>query len=86
MKYDLQLANPKEFYHEVHRPSHFMNFSSIEEGEGVGADREDMFSWNQLSPTWNFGKIENMSFYFTKLKYWQRTTTIRSIGKRPYVL
>ena len=30
---------------QVHRPSHFMNFASIEEGgEPVGADREDMFS------------------------------------------
>ena len=30
---------------QVHRPSHFMNFASIEDGgEPVGADREDMFS------------------------------------------
>ena len=46
MRYELALSNPKEFYHEVHRPSHFMNFASIEEGgDTVGADREDMFSW-----------------------------------------
>ena len=45
MRYKLALSNPKEFYHEVHRPSHFMNFASIEEGgDTVGADREDMFS------------------------------------------
>jgi pre-mRNA-processing factor 8 len=44
MKYELHLANPKEFYHEVHRPSHFMNFSSIEEGDSVGADRDDSFA------------------------------------------
>ena len=45
MRYELALSNPKEFYHEVHRPSHFMNFASIEEGgDTVGADREDMFS------------------------------------------
>merc|ERR1711972_640813 len=45
MRYELALSNPKEFYHEVHRPSHFMNFASIEEGgDPVGADREDMFS------------------------------------------
>ena len=45
MRYELALSNPKEFYHEVHRPSHFMNFASIEEGSDmVGADREDMFS------------------------------------------
>lgn len=43
-KYELQLANPKEFYHEVHRPAHFLNFSSLEDGDGVGADREDMFA------------------------------------------
>ncbi|XP_013405996.1 pre-mRNA-processing-splicing factor 8 isoform X1 [Lingula anatina] len=43
-KYELQLANPKEFYHEVHRPSHFLNFSSIEEGEFMNSDREDMFA------------------------------------------
>ena len=32
MRYELALSNPKEFYHEVHRPSHFMNFASIEDG------------------------------------------------------
>ena len=44
MRYELQLANPKEFYHEVHRPSHFLNFSNIEESEQA-ADREDAFAW-----------------------------------------
>nr|CAD7443039.1 unnamed protein product [Timema bartmani] len=44
MKYELQLANPKEFYHEIHRPAHFLNFSSLEDGDGVGADREDMYA------------------------------------------
>ena len=46
MRYEMALANPKEFYHEVHRPSHFMNFASIEEGGDQigGADREDMFA------------------------------------------
>ncbi|KAJ8952187.1 hypothetical protein NQ318_022637 [Aromia moschata] len=44
MKYELQLANPKEFYHEVHRPAHFLNFSSLEDGDGAGADREDTFA------------------------------------------
>jgi pre-mRNA-processing factor 8 len=44
MKYELQLCNPKEFYHEVHRPAHFLNFSSLEDGDGVGADREDMYA------------------------------------------
>ncbi len=44
MKYDLQLVNPKEFYHEVHRPSHFLNFASLQEGEIYNADREDMYA------------------------------------------
>lgn len=44
MKYDIILANPKEFYHEVHRASHFLNFESIEKAEHYIADREDLFS------------------------------------------
>ena len=49
MRYELALSNPKEFYHEVHRPSHFMNFASIEEGvDTVGADREDIFVNNHV--------------------------------------
>ncbi len=43
MRFELMLANPKEFYHEVHRPSHFLNFSTLEESEMVGTDREDAF-------------------------------------------
>lgn len=41
MKYDLELATPKEFYHELHRPAHFLNFSSM---ESVDADFEDKFA------------------------------------------
>ncbi|KND02430.1 pre-mRNA-processing-splicing factor 8 [Spizellomyces punctatus DAOM BR117] len=54
MKYALTIDTPKEFYHEVHRPSHFLNFSGLEEtgitsvGSGVAgsneADREDQFA------------------------------------------
>ena len=29
---------------QVHRPSHFMNFSAIEEGDSIGADRDDSFA------------------------------------------
>lgn len=47
MHYELQLANPKEFYHEVHRPAHFLNFSAIEDIEPVTADVEDMYAWTQ---------------------------------------
>lgn len=44
MKYSVQLGNPREFYHEVHRPAHFMNFASMEEGGTQPADREDMYA------------------------------------------
>lgn len=44
MKYEVALANPKEFYHEIHRPAHFLNFSSLEESEALTADRENHFS------------------------------------------
>lgn len=43
MKYELMLSNPKDFYHEVHRTSHFMNFTSLEEGDAVAADLENAF-------------------------------------------
>lgn len=33
MKYALKLANPKEYYHESHRPTHFLDFASNEGGE-----------------------------------------------------
>ncbi|KAH1004184.1 hypothetical protein HUJ04_003975 [Dendroctonus ponderosae] len=44
MKYELQLSNPREFYHEVHRPAHFLNFSSLEDADGAGADGENSFA------------------------------------------
>ena len=44
MKYELMLANPKEFYHENHRPSHFLTFSALEEGDVGGTDREDLYA------------------------------------------
>jgi len=33
----------QEFYHEIHRPNHFMQFKAIEEAEEDGADRENLF-------------------------------------------
>ena len=42
MHYSLRLDTPLEFYHELHRPSHFLNFSNIEDAH-VEADREDVF-------------------------------------------
>lgn len=45
MKYELALANPKEFYHEDHRPSHFLNFKGFDDPLGVAtADREDTYA------------------------------------------
>jgi pre-mRNA-processing factor 8 len=43
MKYGLKLANPKEYYHEVHRPAHFLNFSAMEEGEENQGDIYENF-------------------------------------------
>jgi pre-mRNA-processing factor 8 len=45
MKYEVELGNPKEFYHEIHRPSHFLQFTSMEESEQAKneADTEDFF-------------------------------------------
>ncbi|CAH8445054.1 unnamed protein product [Schistosoma turkestanicum] len=41
MKYELQPLKPKKFYHRVHRPSHFLNFTSIEENELTLTDRDN---------------------------------------------
>lgn len=43
MRYDLKLGNPKEFYHELHRKTHFMNFSALEavaEDDAATVDEE----------------------------------------------
>ena len=42
MKYGLKLANPREFYAEIHRPAHFLEFGALE--EDADADREDHFA------------------------------------------
>jgi pre-mRNA-processing factor 8 len=44
MKYGIKLATPREFYHEDHRPTHFLEFSNMEENEATEGDREDVFS------------------------------------------
>lgn len=44
MSYDLQLANPKEYYHELHRPAHFLNFVGMDEQPELDADRDDHFA------------------------------------------
>ncbi|KAJ1982965.1 Pre-mRNA-processing-splicing factor 8 [Dimargaris xerosporica] len=43
MKYDMALDIPKEFYHEAHRPSHYLNFATME-STALEADHEDFFS------------------------------------------
>ena len=47
MKYMLKLGVPHEFYHESHRPNHFLNFAKVEtefgEAEETGADVENLF-------------------------------------------
>ena len=49
MKYKVTLACPQEFYHKVYQPSHFLNFTSLEEGtDWNGADREEMFAYSTL--------------------------------------
>lgn len=47
MKYGIKLATPREFYHEDHRPTHFLEFSNMEENEATEGDREDVFSWRE---------------------------------------
>jgi pre-mRNA-processing factor 8 len=48
MSYGLRLDNPKEFYHPVHRPNHFIQFSRLDETlsaqAAMQADGEDPFS------------------------------------------
>jgi len=43
MKYGVKLDNPREFYHEQHRPGHFLKFTTSEETGEEGNDREDLF-------------------------------------------
>jgi len=45
MDYAIKLGIPNEFYHESHRPSHFLTFAAMEEGEqAADADVEDYFN------------------------------------------
>ena len=45
MKYAVKLGTPREYYHEDHRPTHFLEFSNMEEGETIAeGDREDTYS------------------------------------------
>ncbi|KAK4747215.1 hypothetical protein SAY87_026252 [Trapa incisa] len=44
MRFGMKLGTPREYYHEDHRPTHFLEFSNLEEGDTVEGDREDTFS------------------------------------------
>lgn len=43
MRYGLKLANPREFYADVHRPSHFLEFATLEDAD-PGVDVENHFT------------------------------------------
>lgn len=43
MKYGVKLSNPREFYSEAHRPTHFLEFASLEDATPE-ADVEDHFA------------------------------------------
>lgn len=39
MRYGVKLANPREFYADVHRPAHFLEFATLEDADpGVDVD------------------------------------------------
>lgn len=42
-RYGLRLANPREFYHEAHRPTHFLEFSTLEDAD-PGIDLDNQFA------------------------------------------
>ena len=42
MDYAVKLGIPKEFYNEIHRPSHFLTFTAMEGGEAEGAEAGDV--------------------------------------------
>jgi len=44
MSYGVTLGIPKEFYHEAHRATHFVNFSDLEQQDVEATDKEDLFS------------------------------------------
>ena len=44
MKYGVKLGTPKEYYHEEHRPTHYLEFSNMEDVDTVEVDREDTYT------------------------------------------
>jgi pre-mRNA-processing factor 8 len=43
MRYGVKLANPREFYADVHRPAHFLEFATLEDAD-PGVDVDNHFS------------------------------------------
>ena len=44
MSFNVVLDNPKDFYHEMHRSAHFLDFAKNEDEVDIDApDREDAF-------------------------------------------
>ena len=41
--FGVTLGNPREFYHEVHRPGHFLDFTNLEQAP-MEVDLEDQLS------------------------------------------
>lgn len=45
MEYDFKIDIPIEFYHELHRPNHFISFNELEfDGKSLEAEQEDVFA------------------------------------------
>lgn len=45
MEYNLKMGIPRDFYHESHRPSHFLTFVNMDEADhGAEADVDDVFN------------------------------------------
>ncbi len=44
MKYQVALDNPKDYYHELHRTAHFLDFSKNDEDDMETPDKDDFFN------------------------------------------
>jgi len=50
LKYTIVPGTPKDFYHESHRPAHFLRFIKSEENEEEEkVDMEDYYDWDNIS-------------------------------------
>ena len=44
MDYGVKLGLPKEFYHELHRPVHFLTFTAMDDTDVKEVDMDDNFA------------------------------------------